>query len=160
MIYNKKNKKRFLSKWTVSGAILLGISTILFFNFSFNKLVEGEAIKWNYESTKDNVFLSCMDNSNHNEKPSLKVIIDSTEILNIATIDQLQKAKSFRLENGKHFLQISTIKNDCIYLDTIEIKNSLFDYRLCVIYSNKSTSDSTQNFIGQFSVIFHDLLKE
>ena len=160
MIDNKKRKKGILSRWTVSGAILLGISTILFFKFSSNKLIEENKIKWSYESTKDNVFLSCMDNSNHIEKPSLKVIIDSTEILNIATIDQLQKAKSFRLENGKHFLQISTTKNDCIYLDTIEIRNSLLDYRLCIIYSNKSISDSMQNFNGQFNVIFRDLLME
>ena len=105
------------------------------------------------------MFISCQDNSGSLDNPSLKVIIDSVEIINIDHMDQLKGAKSYKLEQGRHILKISTRENKYLLIDTIEIENSLIDYRLFINYQDDSM-DIRNNKRAYFDLNFRDLLQE
>jgi len=103
-----------------------------------------------------NVYLSCIDNSTQKDNPSLVVLIDSVEAVNLDSMSQLTGIRLLKLSLGKHFVNISTRSGSFPIVDTVDIMDSSLEYQFCVVYNGNSNGYGS----NKFSVIFHDLLKE
>jgi hypothetical protein len=152
MIIHKPIKKKSRFRWIIITSIVLGLSTILLFLFFIEKLQNYYSNKWIKESTENNVFICHQNNLYPYENPSLRIIIDDKEIESVDSMSKLKKVIPMRLGNGKHIIQISTMSNDYLYVDTINITNSLVDYSLFISFDGQTRK--------HFDIIFNDLLFE
>ncbi|WP_445722486.1 hypothetical protein [Flavobacterium sp.] len=136
-----KRKNRIYSSLLISTASMLLLTfVVLFFNFQF----------WLVSDNIGNLYVSFSDFSKTKENPSCRIILDDSIVYEIDKIST-SKTKRFKLQNGKHKVEISDLNENYYLKESIFIKNYPEENNLYVSFEyNPSYEDYLPKFRKQY----------
>jgi hypothetical protein len=108
-----KRKNRIYSSLLISTASMLLLTfVVLFFNFQF----------WIVNDNIGNLYVSFSDFSKTKENPSCRIILDDSIVYEIDKIST-SKTKRFKLQNGKHKVEVLDLNENYYIKESVFIKN-------------------------------------
>ena len=136
-----KRKNRIYSSLLISTASMLLLTfVVLFFNFQF----------WVVNDNIGNLYVSFSDFSKTKENPSCRIILDDSIVYEIDKIS-ISKTKRFKLQNGKHKVEVSDLNENYYLKEFIFIKNYPEENNLYVSFEyNPSYEDYLPEFRKQY----------
>ena len=114
-------------------------------------MTQTRGVKFKYEKSDVDVDIAFFDNSINKENPSGKVTINDEVVYMVDSISKcLFEDKIIKLKKGIYYVKISTLNDECILYDSIEIVNyHHLGYDLWIKY--KSDKDTIGYYTMSFS---------
>lgn len=101
-----------------------------------------------FDKNYKNIDITFFDHSINKETPSGKVIIDGQLIHHIDSISKsLYQDTKINLKKGKHIIQISTIDDKYILIDTIEVVEYPMTYKLWIQFNYNPPVDEYKKIV-------------